>query len=236
MIVKLSYYEHLQKFILDRSLSLFQELHTIRMELKWDGFWNSHFCKWWCWVIFLVLKIQPWPELSALTSARCGPSTSHGGWSWRAFWKTQRVKSFLVPLLTCKSLPQQHFEGQAASYWDRRRALRAKEPWKGPEQDLATNKFSFYKNCVHCIVLFYLQWVWHKAIKISKKLTVNLIKVGVIENYHQLNGCRLPHFLKTFMNSSPGFPFGKVCLQCRLGPVQTFENNNHFKYNLCQGY
>ena len=26
---------------------------------------------------------QPWPELSALTSARSGPSTSHGGWFWR---------------------------------------------------------------------------------------------------------------------------------------------------------
>ena len=117
-----------------------------------------------------------------------------------AFWKTQRLKSFLVPLLTCKSPPQQHFEGQAASYWDRRRALRAKEPWKGPEQDLATNKFSFDKNFVQGIAFIYLQWVWHKAIKISKKFTVNLIKVGVIENHHQNNGFWLPHFLKNFFN------------------------------------
>ena len=34
MIVKPSYYGHLQKVILDRSLCLFQELHTVRMELK----------------------------------------------------------------------------------------------------------------------------------------------------------------------------------------------------------
>ena len=189
MIVKLSYYEHLQKFILDRSLSLFQELHTIRMELKWDGLWKSLFCKLWGWVI-LVMKIvinlgqssQHWLQLAPVHQPLTG--AGHG---WMAFWKTQRMKSFLVPLLTCKSPPQQHFEGQAASYWDRRRALRAKEPWKGPEQDLATNKFSFGKNCVQCIVLFYLQWVWHKAIKISKQFTVNLIKVGVIEIDHQIN-------------------------------------------------
>ena len=123
-------------------------------------------------------------DFSSLRSINLSRGLVMDGWH---FGRHREWKVFLVPLLTCKSLPQQHFEGQAASCWDRRRALRAKEPWKGPEQDLATNKFSFDKNCVQCIILFYLQWVWHKAIKISKKFTVNLIKVGVIEIDHQIN-------------------------------------------------
>ena len=71
---------------------------------------------------------------------------------------TQEFGLVSVPLLTCKSPPQQHFEGQAASYWDRRRALQAKEPWKGPEQNLATNKMSFTR--IVCSIL-HQKALWH---------------------------------------------------------------------------
>ena len=210
MIVKPSYYEEVsflwtpaESHTWQASLSLSRtSYHPHGTEMRWFmklmvlvhvGFKDSDV------ISNLGQSSQHWLQLAPVHQPLTG--AGHG---WMAFWKTQRVKSFLVPLLTCKSPPQQHFEGQAASYWDRRRALRAKELWKGPEQDLATNKFSFDKNFVQgiaseiLVTFSYLQWVWHEAIKISKKFTVNLIKVVVTENDNQIDGFRLPHSLKTF--------------------------------------
>ena len=152
------FYGHLQKVILDRSLCLFQELHTIRMELKWDGLWN-----WWCWFMLVLKIVVTYPTLakalstdfSSLRSINLSRGLVMDGWH---FGRHREWKVFLVPLLTCKSPPQQHFEGQAASYWDRRRALRAKEPWKGPEQNLATNKMSFTR--IVCSIL-HQKALWH---------------------------------------------------------------------------
>ena len=102
---------------------------------------------------------------------------------------------------------------------------------------------SFDKNCMQYIasesfVTFsYLQWVWHKAIKVSKKFTVNLIKVDVIENDHQINnGFRLPHFLKNFLNEFlTRISFWQSLLAVSTWPCTDVWKQQSPIYNLCQG-